>query len=474
MNKIGLIIKREYKTRVVKKSFIIMTIIGPLLIAALIVTPAYLASTQEHKLRTIVVIDQTHVFSDTVINTSLLNNSNIDNREITPEAVFQHRLPDNKYVHFELLPANTTIDSIKSIFKNTNYYALLFIPENLLNSRTIQIYSDKEISLNIKIYLSKFFEKDIEREKLIAKNIDPDILKSIQTTINIESIKWTSKGKEKSTNQEIAMVLGAFAGIFIYMFIFMYSAQVMRGVIEEKTSRIIEIIISSVKPLQLMMGKIIGIALVGLTQFILWILLTFGIVTAIQSFSSFSLNHQNNEQVQSLMTKINSSQIQPTLEKENTEMNEFVKVVYYTLSSIDWTTMIFSFFFFFLAGYLLYASMFAAVGSAVDNETDTQQFVLPLTVPLILSLVMLQTFLNFPDSSLSFWFSIIPFTSPVVMMIRIPFGVPWWQLAISITVLLLSIFLIMWISSKIYRIGILMYGKKVSYRDLFKWLQYKK
>ncbi len=474
MNKIGLIIKREYKTRVIKKSFIIMTLVGPLLIALLIVAPAYFSTMQSHQLRNIAVIDQTGVFADTIINTSLLNNSKLDNKKITPKEVFQRRLSDTKYIHFDFLPARASIDSVKNIFESTNYYALLFIPENLLNSRTVQIYSDKEISLNIKMYLSKFFEKDIEKEKLKDKNIDPDIIKSIQTSINIESVKWTPKGDEKNSNSEIAMVLGAFAGILIYMFVFMYSSQVMRGVIEEKTSRIVEIIVSSVRPIQLMMGKIIGIAMVGLTQFLLWVILTFGIVVVVQSGSSaFSMKNQTQEQVQSLMTEINSSQIQPTADKDNTEMNEFVQSVYQTIFSIDWTVMILSFLFFFLMGYLLYASLFAAVGSAVDNETDTQQFVLPLTVPLLLSLIMIQSFLNYPDSPLTFWFSIIPFTSPVAMMVRIPFGVPYWQLFLSMGLLLLTILGVMWLSGRIYRIGILMYGKKASYRDLFKWLRYK-
>ena len=475
MSKIGLIIKREYKTRVIKKSFIIMTIVGPLLMALLIVAPAYLSTMQNEKLRTIAVIDQTGVFGDTIINTALLNNQKLDNKQITPEEVFQHRLTDSKYIHFDFLPENASIDSVKNIFESTDYYALLFIPKNLLNSRTIQLYSDKEISLNIKMYLSKFFEKDIEKEKLKEKNIDPDIIKSVQTSIDIESIKWTPEGEEKNANSEIAMVLGAFAGILIYMFVFMYSSQVMRGVIEEKTSRIVEIIVSSVKPLQLMMGKIIGIALVGLTQFMLWVLLTFGIVVVVQSTSSsFSMKHQTQEQVESLMTEVNSNQIQPTADKENPEMNEFVQSVYHTIFSIDWTVMILSFLFFFLMGYLLYASMFAAVGSAVDNETDTQQFVLPLTVPLLLSLIMIQSFLNFPDSSLSFWFSIVPFTSPIAMMVRIPFGVPFWQLALSMILMIITIFIVMWLSGKIYRTGILMYGKKASYRDLLKWLRYKK
>lgn len=474
MSKIGLIIKREYKTRVVKKSFIIMTIVGPVLMAFLIIAPAYFASLQNDKLRTIAVIDQTGVYSDTIVNTSLLNSTKLTHQKVTPEQVFQRRLTDSKYIHFFFLPKQSSIDSIKNVFKSTDYYALLFIPKNLLNSKTIQIYSNNEISMNIKMYLSKIFEKDIEKEKLKAQNIDPGILKSVQTAINIQSVKWTPKGEKTNNLSEIALVLGAFAGILIYMFVFMYSTQVMRGVIEEKTSRIVEIIVSSVKPIQLMMGKIIGIAMVGLTQFLLWVVLTFSIVTVIQVGSSaFSIKTQNREKVQSLMQNISSNQLQPTVQKDNPEMNEFISTIYETLYSIDWATMIFSFLFYFLAGYLLYASLFAAVGSAVDNDADTQQFLLPLTVPLLLSVIMIQSFLNFPDSQLTFWFSIIPFTSPVAMMARIPFGVPYWQLAISMIVLLGTIFFTMWLSAKIYRTGILMYGKKASYRDLFKWLRYK-
>ncbi len=474
MSRIGLIIKREYKTRVVKRSFIIMTIVGPLLMAFLIIAPAYFTSLQNDKLRTIAVIDQTGVYSDTIVNTSLLNSTKLTDQKVTPEQVFQRRLTDSKYIHFDFLPKSTSIDSIKSVFENTDYYALLFIPRNLIDSKTIQIYSDKEVSMNIKMYLSKIFEKDIEKEKLKSQNIDPGILKSVQTAINIQSVKWTPKGDQQNDLSDIAYILGIFAGVLIYMFVFMYSTQVMRGVIEEKTSRIVEIIVSSVKPLQLMMGKIIGIALVGLTQFLLWVVLTFSIVTVIQAGSSaFSVQGQNQEKVQSLMQDVSSNQLQPTVQQDNPEMDEFISTIYETLHSIDWTVMISSFLFFFLTGYLLYASLFAAVGSAVDNETDTQQFVLPLTVPLILSMVMITSFVNFPDSQLTFWFSMIPFTSPVAMMVRIPFHVPYWQLVLSMVIMIGTIFLVMWMSAKIYRTGILMYGKKVSYRDLFKWLRYK-
>jgi ABC-2 type transport system permease protein len=448
-----------------------MTIIGPILMGGLIVAPTFLSHLDKKEIRTVAVIDQTKVFSDTVIDFSKWNNAKALGYHISKKEIMHRRLPDTKYIKFQFLSPKTTIDSVKRVFNQTGYYALLFIPENLLTSQTVKIYSTHEISMNVKMYLSKFFDKELEREKLKAKKIDPDIIKSIRTSIDVSSVKWTSSG-EQERNSDLAMLFGMFAGFLIYFFVFMFSAQVMRGVIEEKTNRIVEIIISSVKPFQLMMGKIVGIAMVGLTQFLLWIVLTFSILVIVQQKTSFSTQYQNQKEIKSLLTTQTSSQLQPTIDVSNEVVSGFVKDVMNTVLSINWWLMIGAFLFYFLSGYLLYASLFSAVGAAVDSETDTQQFMMPLTVPLLLSLIMVTTFIENPDGDLAFWFSIIPFTSPIVMMVRIPFGVSFFDMLLSMGLLLLTIYIIILLSAKVYRIGILVYGKKTTYRDIFKWLRY--
>jgi ABC-2 type transport system permease protein len=265
-----------------------------------------------------------------------------------------------------------------------------------------------------------------------------------------------------------------FSGILIYFFIFLFGSQVMRGVIEEKTNRIVEVIISSVKPFQLMMGKITGIGLVGLTQFLLWVILTGTIVTiGISSFSSKIKPGTASEQLMQSQTRGMAAMQLPNAADSSKvtggQSNEAIAAI----ESIDFPVMICMFLFFFLFGYLLYAALFAAVGSAVDSEADTQQFMLPLTVPLILSIIMAQYVIQEPQGPVAFWLSIIPLTSPVIMMIRIPFGVPYMQIVLSMALLVGGFLGATWLASKIYRTGILMYGKKVSYRELWKWLKYK-
>jgi len=249
------------------------------------------------------------------------------------------------------------------------------------------------------------------------------------------------------------MIIGSISGILIYIFIFMYGTMVMRGVIEEKTNRIIEVIISSIKPFQLMMGKIIGVAMVGLTQFILWIILTMILLSVAELFfmDANSITNGLNNQEKSLMI---------------TEITNLT-------NNINLIQILFSFLFYFLAGYLLYSSLFAAVGSAVDAEADTQQFILPVTIPLILAFILIQPIMDNPDGNLSFWMSIIPFTSPIVMMVRLPFGVPIWEILLSMFILIITFILTTWIAAKIYRVGILMYGKKATYKELLKWISYK-
>ena len=299
-----------------------------------------------------------------------------------------------------------------------------------------------------------------------------DLLRSIKTSVDINTMKIGEAGQESKSYTELNMILGMFAGILIYFFIFMFGAQVMRGVIEEKTSRIVEVIISSVKPFQLMMGKIVGVGLVGLTQFLLWVVLTFLIVTIVTSTISPG-DSKKSVTEQMMMQKQGMNPAVSEAVSSQKDSGEGMNAVMEAINSVDFPLMIGTFIFFFIVGYLLYAALFAAIGGAVDSEADTQQFMFPITIPLILSIVMAQYIIRDPDGPVAFWFSIFPLTSPVIMMIRIPFGVPYFQVVLSMVLLLLGFLGTTWLAAKIYRTGILMYGKKISYKELWKWIRYK-
>jgi len=410
------------------------------------VVPAWLSQVEDKDKKIIAVIDNSHIFTNII--------------------------PETEYLKFEYLE-NTTVGEIKKIFPETGYYAVLYIADIITYTPSaIQLLSDKQPSLSVRMHISNAIEKEIERLKLKAYNIDDldNILKSIKTNIRIQTIKWTDDGKEKESSTEIAMVVGYASGLLIYFFIFLFGAQVMRGVIEEKISRIVEVIISSVKPFQLMMGKIVGIALVGLTQFLLWIILTFLIVTVVK-FAFFP--EFDNAPVEQVITEdiLSSSSLQQA-QPINDEAMEEIRGLFASIKSINFGVMLGCFLFYFLGGYLLYASLFAAIGSAVDSESDTQQFMLPITIPLILAIFVMINAIQNPEGQIAFWFSVIPLTSPIVMMVRIPFGVPYWEVTISMIVLILTFIGTTWMAGKIYRTGILMYGKKTNYKELWKWLRY--
>lgn len=470
MNKIFLIIQREYLTKVKKKSFIVMTILGPILMASLFILPVYLASRQDEK-QLISVLDETGLFAD-----KFENNEN-----------------------YTFVPVTTNIQEAKATMAEKGDYMLLHIPATQLNiPDNAIIYSDKQPTLNLKDHISDIMSKELEKHKLTAEIrneilrntagykvgndttaidfMSEKILKNIKTDVTVTTFKTGEGGKEEKSFTELTMVVGYVGSIMIYMFIFLFGAQVMRGVIEEKTSRIIEVIVSSVKPFQLMMGKIIGVAMVGLTQFLLWIAFTFIIITAVQT--AFPQQFKKNQAQQAAITGKSvalPNETAPatpnsiTADTGNNDLNE----VFEAFSSINLPVMIMAFLFYFLFGYLLYGALFAAIGAAVDNETDTQQFMLPITVPLIFSLVVAQTIIQNPESPLAFWLSMIPLTSPVIMMVRIPFGVPTWELALSAGLLVLGFLGTTWLAAKIYRTGILMYGKKSNYKELWKWIRYK-
>ncbi len=447
MNKTLIILKREYLSRVKKKSFIIMTILGPILMAALMIVPVFIAQMSDQK-TIIAVVDETTIFAEKLKSTE----------------------------NIKFIPLNEDIQTAKDKFDKNRYDAILYIPMSAINTpSTLRLLSDKFPSINVKLYIESQLKQELESMKLTASGIDKEILKSIETKVNITTIKISGDGEEEKSYPEIAMVLGIFSGILIYMFIFMFGAQVMRGVIEEKTSRIIEVIVSSVKPFQLMMGKIIGVALVGLTQFLLWIILTFALVGIFKTAFPDKFNVNDTAKIYTADSKVlDSDKLKEISEISNApKQTDATKEILKAISSINFGVIIGSFIFFFLAGYLLYAALFAAIGSAVDNEADTQQFMLPVTIPLIFAIVMAQFIMNNPNGPVAFWLSIIPLTSPIIMMIRIPFGVPYFDLILSMVLLIAGFIFTTWFAAKIYRTGILMYGKKITYKELAKWLFYK-
>ncbi|MDP4208777.1 MAG: ABC transporter permease [Bacteroidota bacterium] len=445
MNKIWLVTQRELLTRIRKRSFIIMSLLGPVLIAGFFAMMAYFAgATEDTHVRKIAVYDST--------------------------GIFIKKIPDTQYLKFEYL-SGVKLPDLKKILKTSNYYGILYIsPAIAHNMSAVQLYSFDQPAMNIKQYISSVIEKEIRNQKLLAyhlENID-NILKSVETNVTVETVKLSESGDEKKTSTELSMGVAYISSFLIYMFILLFGVQVMRGVIEEKSNRIVEVIISSVKPFQLMMGKVLGVALTALIQFSIWIVLSIILISAVKAaflpdVSAVSAAHPP----QDLMAT--AGQVHQQAQQASPELTG----IFSMLDSIDFYVMIGAFLFYFIGGFLLYSSMFAAVGAAVDNEADTQQFVMPITLPLIVGIMVMVSAFQNPSGPIAFWFSIIPLTSPIVMMARIPFGVPYGQIILSMGLLVATFIGSIWMAGKIYRTGILLYGKKVNYKEMIKWLRYK-
>jgi ABC-2 type transport system permease protein len=437
MNKIGLIIKREYLTRVRKRSFLILTFLGPILMAAIYIIPIMLALNSSTDHLRVAVVDESQWFEDRFTNN--------ENHTFVP----MHGQP---------------IDSVKEMVKTGIFDMALYVPPTQLNiPSNATVYSIRQVPMEVETYISTVMEKEIENQKLMAKGVDPEIVSAVKTDVNLSIMRMDEKGNEKETFTKVQFALGIGLSMLVYMFIIFFGGQVMQGVSEEKTNRIIEVIVSSVKPFQLMMGKIIGVSLVALTQFLLWIVLTGALSLGFSAFiglSSPEMLSQGTLMGQNITTS-------------NIMSNESVQNIMQIVHSIPFGSIILWFLVFFILGYLLYATLYAAVGSLVDNNTDSQQFTLPVTVPLIIAIISSFYIVNNPDSSLSVWLSMIPFTSPISMMVRIPFDPPIWQIVLSVVILAGTFVLMTWFAAKIYRTGILMYGKKLSYKEIFKWLKYK-
>ena len=449
-NPIKIIIAREYLTRVKKKSFIVMTILAPLLIVAAYSLIIYLmVSDATSSKKNITVWDESELFYKVFS----------DNDQYT----FAYIAPEN-------------LDAAKEIYQQSNSYALLYIPKTqTIIPETANIFSKSQTGMSMKSYVKNVMQKEIERIKLKSSGVDDETLESIKSNnVSINAIRLTEDGKkEERSYPEIRMILSILFGVLIYFVIFLFGSQVMNGVMQEKVNRVVEVMISTVKPFRLMAGKIIGVALVGLTQFALWIIFTLIIMGVSSIFLGNMLQGADVSQV---------SQMAPTQQMMGVDIDaltsdmgqaqgENIKYIIESVMSVNYGTMLFAFLIFFIFGYLLYASLFAAVGAIVDNESDTQQFVLPITIPMLIAMIMSFRIPDNPDGPVAVALSLIPFTSPITMMARLPFGVPWWQLALSITLLLGTLWFTTWLSAKIYRTGILMYGKKTTFKELWKWVR---
>lgn len=435
MSKVGLIIRREYLSRVRKKSFIIMTIVGPLLMGGIFAS-VFLLNRVDTERKTIAIVDDSNLFTG--------------------------KFKDTERLHFIYTTSN--VDSLRRHSKDSSYFGVLHIPAaSSLPSleKAVILYSVSQPGIELVGRIKFTLEKEINTSKYIAAGIDEKKLQEIKTVVDIQ----TQDMEKNKTYTGLTTGIGFAAGLLIYMFIFIYGAMVMRGVLEEKTSRIVEVIISSVRPFQLMLGKILGVALVGLTQFLLWIVLTFIVVQAV----SITLIDGKTQQEQ-MQEILKTQQMQEGIAESQGSIAEEMTAA---IDSVNIPLILGMFLFYFVGGYLLYSALFAAIGAAADSETDTQQFMLPVTIPLILAYIAAATVINNPQGNVAFWFSIIPFTSPIVMMVRIPFGVPYTDVILSMVLLILGFLATTWLAGRIYRTGILMYGKKVSYRELLKWITYK-
>ncbi len=443
MNKILLIIQREYLSRVKKKSFIVMTFLTPILVLGIYGLIGYLSYKG---------------ISDSANTVAVVN----QNKMLTTP------LASNKNVQYQYVSG--TFEQVKKTFKTANYDYILYLPNfDLAKPEGIQLLGTKQAGLSLNNRVETDIENLIKNEKLKQSGISQADLDQYKTTVSIDNKKIAETGKEENASAGASTIIAFIAGILMFMFIMLYGIQVMRGVIEEKTSRIIEVMISSVKPFQLMMGKIIGIALVGLTQFILWIVLTFTISTVAVSFFADKASL-----TKTVTSSQNSSINQTNLATSSSIDKSPIGDIQKSLAGLDLTKIVTVFLFFFIGGYLFYSALYAAIGSAVDNETETQQFMMPVMLPLLLGYALsLSVVTNDPYGPTAFWLSMVPFTSPIAMVVRLPYGVPTWELILSMSILIVGFIGTVWVASRIYRVGILMYGKKTTFKEMFKWFTYK-
>jgi ABC-2 type transport system permease protein len=437
MNKIGLIIKREYLRRVSKKSFLLLTFLLPFLFVAMVFVPLWLSSIKGDEVRNVVVIDDTGKYEQLFEDTE----------------------------NYRFIQSEKSLEEYRKS-ENKEIYAFLSITDDLLmNPQAAVLYSDKQIPGELSRLVNQVIGNELEEQKMASFNIPnlKEIIQESKVKFDVQTIKWGADGKESKSSSMVAGITGMIFTIVIYMFIMIYGGMVMQGVMEEKSNRIIEVIISSVRPFDLMMGKIIGICFVGLTQLFLWAVLTIAILLGAQLIMGGGINPADVAAMNTL------AQPGPDMSGMMSNYSEIMEII----QTINFPRLLFFFILYFIGGYMIYASLFAAIGSAVDSQEDTQQFMVPVTILMVFALYAGIYSMENPDGPLAFWCSLIPLTSPIVMMIRLPFDVPYWQLALSVVLLYGTSVLITWLSAKIYRVGILMYGKKPDMKELIKWIKYK-
>ena len=461
LKKLGIIIQREYLNKVKKKSFLLTTFGVPILIAGIYAVMLFVMLKAEGDSKRIAVIDNS--------------------------GIVMEKLEDTKLITFKQL-SETDPEAVKNRLGEYDADILLYISplDSATKSVTATTYADKPMGMETAEVIERRINDAVESYRIDSYDIPglEQIMEDVQFNIHLTSYTVDEEGKETISQSEVYMIVSMVLAMALYMFIALFSGMVMSSVIEEKTSRVVEVLVSSVKSTELMFGKIIGVALVALTQFLLWIVLTgliIGIVGGIIGMDKITGTlSQNQVETMPGMTSMNDA-MGNTLDLQQIQaLTDTVAVaegptgmeaVLGTLGSLNYTQLIVSFLLFFLFGYLLYASLFAAIGSAVENEADTQQLQIPVTIPLLLGFFIAFYAFRAPESTIVWWGSMIPFTSPIVMLARLPFGVPMWELILSIGLLILTFFACAWASAKIYKVGILMYGKKSTFKDLWKWLK---
>ncbi len=453
LRNINIIISREYLTRVRKKSFLLTTFLVPILFAALCILPSVIMFMAKDTGKQVGVVDQSGIVMPYLVDTDAID-----------------------YIDY----SDQTADSVKASFNELGLDALVVVSAIDQENRTVSVasYSSKPMSVDMKETITSKIDNAVEDYRISLYDMGDlkGIMESIESDISMATYTLDESGEEKISSSEVYMVISMLMSIIIYMFIAMFSGMVMQSVIEEKSSRVVEVLVSSVKATELMFGKIIGVACVALTQFFLWIVLTLILVGGFSAFVGFDSIMGDPAQTEQMMQMSGmasvggvSAEDMMAMTQEQSELG----AVLTTLKDIDWLMMIVAFVIYFALGYLLYASLFAAIGSAVENEADTNQLQMPVTVPLMLAFFIALYAFNAPDSPIVWWGSMIPLTSPIVMLARIPFGVPVWELALSVVLLVATFAACGWLSAKIYKIGILMFGKKTTFKDLWKWLRMK-
>ena len=449
LRNISTIISREYLTRVKKKSFLLTTFLVPIFFAAMCILPSVIMFMAKDTGKQVAVIDQSGIVMPYLVDS---------------EAV--------EYTDYSSEP----VDSMKTRFEELGLDVLVVVSpvDTLAKTVTVASYSEKPLSMELKEGVRSKVNDAVEDYRLAQYEISDlkQIMEDVKADVSMATYTLDESGEEKLTSSEVYMVISMILSIIIYMFIAMFSGMVMQSVIEEKASRVVEVLVSSVKATELMFGKIIGVACVALTQFFLWIILTLVLVGGFSAFIGFDSLMGDPAQTEQMMEMtaqmggVDMAEMTSAMQQE-----EGMGAVLSTLKDINWVQMVLAFIIYFALGYLLYASFFAAIGSAVENEADTNQLQMPVTIPLLLAFFIALYAFNAPDSQVVWWGSMIPFTSPIVMLARIPFGVPAWELALSIALLVATFIACGWASAKIYKIGILMFGKKTTFKDLWKWLR---